>query len=85
MGSLLREVSYISSVPDDKLTAACLDGSVHVWKFDSNLARPNYSCETAHAKDTETTAVAFSRDGSRLVSRGGDGTIKCTSQRSSRI
>lgn len=58
------------------LIVACLDGTLHVWKADSNLARPNYSCETAHAKDTETTSVTFSRDGSRLVSRGGDGTIK---------
>ena len=83
MESSLLEVCGRSSV-GSMLISACLDGTLHVWKVDSNLARPNYSCETAHAKDTETTSVAFSRDGSRLVSRGGDGTIKCELSREQR-
>lgn len=50
--------------------------------MDSNFARPNYSCETAHPKNTETSSVAFSIDGTRLASRGGDDTVKCKSKRS---
>lgn len=56
--------------------AACIDGTLHVWKVGSNYARPDRSCETAHTKDTETTSVVFSRDGSRIATRGGDGTVK---------
>lgn len=55
---------------------ACLDGTLHVWKTLSNLARPDRSCETAHTKNTETTGVAWSPDGKRLVTRGGDDTVK---------
>ena len=59
------------------MTLACMDGSLHVWDTVSNLARPKYSNENAHAKNTETTSVAFARDGFRIASRGGDGTVKC--------
>lgn len=55
---------------------ACLDGTLHVWNMSSNLARPNYSNEHAHAKDTVTTGIAFSRDGFRIATRGGDDTVK---------
>ena len=53
-----------------------MDGALHVWKTDSNFARPYYSCETAHTKDTETTSVVFSRDSTRIATRGGDHTVK---------
>lgn len=56
--------------------AACIDGTLHVWNMSSNLARPNYTCENAHAKGTETTSIAFSRDGKRIATRGGDNTVK---------
>lgn len=63
--------------PDGKLIAgACLDGALHIWRSSSNLARPDKSNESAHAKGTETTGVAFSPDGTRLVSRGQDETVK---------
>lgn len=55
---------------------ACLDGTLHVWKTDSNLARPDKSCETAHTKNTETTSVAWAQDGFRLATRGSDNTVK---------
>jgi WD40 repeat protein len=56
-----------------------LDGTLHVWKTNSNLARPDRSCDTAHTKDTETTGIAWSPDGTRLATRGGDDTVKCES------
>lgn len=55
---------------------ACLDGTLHIWKTDSNLARPDKSCETAHTKNTETTSVAWAQDGFRLATRGSDNTVK---------
>lgn len=59
------------------IAQACFDGTLNVWNTSSNLARPDKSCETAHAKNTETTGVAFARDGYRIASRGGDDTVKC--------
>ncbi|WVQ84134.1 hypothetical protein IAT38_006281 [Cryptococcus sp. DSM 104549] len=70
---------------DGKLIAGvCLDGTLHVWETASNLARPKWSNETAHTKNTETTGVAFARDGFRLVTRGGDNTVKLWDIRSIR-
>ncbi|WOO77649.1 WD repeat-containing protein 70 [Vanrija pseudolonga] len=63
--------------PDGKLIAGgCLDGALHIWRTNGNFARPDKSNEAAHAKNTETTAVAFSPDNTKLVSRGADDTIK---------
>lgn len=59
-----------------ELTIACLDGSLHVWRTNSNFARPDKSNEAAHQKGTETTGVVFSPDSTRLVTRGSDETIK---------
>ncbi|WVN88961.1 uncharacterized protein L203_104176 [Cryptococcus depauperatus CBS 7841] len=63
--------------PDGKwIAGVCLDGTLHVWDTSSNFARPKYTCETAHEKNTETTGVVFSRDGTRVATRGGDHTVK---------
>ncbi|OCF37033.1 transcription factor [Kwoniella heveanensis BCC8398] len=71
--------------PDGKMIAgACLDGALHIWNTSSNFARPNYSNETAHAKNTETTGVVFARDGRRVATRGGDDTVKLWDIRSIR-
>ena len=80
MGRRLLEVrSYLLRFRDEQShtdNVACLDGTLHVWKTDSNLARPDKSCETAHAKNTETTSVAWAQDGFRLATRGSDNTVK---------
>lgn len=52
------------------------DGTIHMWSTSSNFARPNATCEGAHAKGTETSGLAFSIDGRTLASRGGDDTVK---------
>ncbi|EKC97604.1 transcription factor [Trichosporon asahii var. asahii CBS 8904] len=63
------------------VTSCCLDGTIHVWKTASNLARPDRSSETAHEKGQEITGVAFSPDGKKLVSRSMDETVKCKLKR----
>ncbi|WWC95313.1 hypothetical protein V866_002174 [Kwoniella sp. B9012] len=71
--------------PDGKMIAgACFDGALHIWNTSSNYARPNYSNDNAHAKNTETTGVVFSRDGTRVATRGGDDTVKLWDIRSIR-
>lgn len=63
--------------PDGKLIAGgCTDGSLHIWRTSSNLARPDQSNDAAHAKANEMTCVAFSPDSKRLVTRSLDNTIK---------
>ncbi|EIW71757.1 hypothetical protein TREMEDRAFT_67947 [Tremella mesenterica DSM 1558] len=65
---------------DGKMVAgACLDGTLHIWNTSSNFARSNLSNETAHTKNTETTGLAFARDGHRITTRGGDDTVKLAS------
>ncbi|WWC73443.1 uncharacterized protein I206_107413 [Kwoniella pini CBS 10737] len=63
--------------PDGKwIAGACFDGALHIWSTSGNFARPTYSNENAHTKNTETTGVVFSRDGTKVVTRGGDDTVK---------
>ncbi|OXG81705.1 transcription factor [Cryptococcus neoformans var. grubii Br795] len=66
------------------IAGVCLDGTLHIWDTSSNFARPKYSCEDAHPKNTETTGVTFSRDGLRVATRGGDDTVKLWDIRSIR-
>ena len=58
------------------LSLGCFDGSLNIWNMNSNFARPNYSNETAHSRNTEITGVSFAQDGRRVASRAGDDTVK---------
>lgn len=73
-GSLIAAGKLLISTSE--LTSGCLDGTIHVWKTASTLARPDRSAETAHEKGQEITGVAFSPDGKKLVSRSMDETVK---------
>ncbi|RSH93690.1 hypothetical protein EHS25_006337 [Saitozyma podzolica] len=83
-GARTRVTSCAWSHDGKMIVGACFDGTLNVWNTSSNLARPDKSCETAHAKNTETTGVAFARDGYRIASRGGDDTVKLWDLRSIR-
>lgn len=62
---------------DAKLIAgACTDGTFHLWASNSNFVRPSLSNEQAHVKGSETSGIAFARDGRHVVTRGGDDTVK---------
>lgn len=59
------------------VSGGCEDGTIHLWDTRSNLARPTRSCETAHEKGAgAVSGMAFSRDNTHLVTRGGDATVK---------
>lgn len=62
---------------DAKLIAgACTDGTFHLWASNSNFVRPSLSNEQAHVKGSETSGIAFARDGKHVATRGGDDTVK---------
>ncbi|KAI0271520.1 WD40-repeat-containing domain protein [Gloeopeniophorella convolvens] len=71
--------------PDGRYIAgACLDGTLHLWKTNSNFVRPDMTVQEAHAKGTETGSLTFSVDGNSILTRGGDHTVKLWDVRSFR-
>lgn len=58
------------------ISIACLDGTLHLWKTNSNFVRPDMTMQTAHVKGTETGSLTFSVDGNTILTRGGDHTVK---------
>ncbi len=67
---------YASRFP--KASLACLDGTLHLWKTNSNFVRPDMTTQDAHVKGTETGSLSFSVDGNTILTRGGDHTVKRT-------
>ncbi|KAH8120239.1 hypothetical protein DFH11DRAFT_1500401, partial [Phellopilus nigrolimitatus] len=63
---------------------ACFDGTLHMWKANSNFVRPDMTIEGAHTKGTETGSMVFSVDGRTVLTRGGDDTVKLWDLRSFR-
>ncbi|TDL28564.1 WD40 repeat-like protein [Rickenella mellea] len=79
------KVTACAYSPDGSyITAACLDGALHVWKTNSNFVRPDQTMEGAHGKGSETGSVGFSIDGRTLLTRSGDDTVKLWDLRSFR-
>ncbi|KAH9043727.1 hypothetical protein EDB85DRAFT_2138423 [Lactarius pseudohatsudake] len=63
--------------PDGRYIAgACLDGTLNLWKTNSNFVRPDLTVQGAHVKGTETGSLVFSVDGNTVLTRGGDHTVK---------
>eukprot|EP01135_Chromosphaera_perkinsii_P010825 Nk52_evm20s2241 gene=Nk52_evmTU20s2241 len=55
---------------------ACEDGSIQLFKSKGPYVRPAMNNKTCHANGTSTSCLAFSVDGTSLISRGGDDTLK---------
>eukprot|EP00744_Colponema_vietnamica_P016053 GILI01022508.1.p1 GENE.GILI01022508.1~~GILI01022508.1.p1 ORF type:complete len:507 (-),score=129.06 GILI01022508.1:144-1664(-) len=64
--------------PDgSRFAAACEDGSLQVWSSKpSSFSKPDVIIRDAHTPGSETSSVKFFSDGQRLLSRGGDDTMK---------
>nr|VWO96630.1 Transcriptional repressor TUP1 [Ganoderma boninense] len=77
------KVNTCAFSPDGSLIGgACLDGALHMWQTKSNFVRPSMTIEGAHAKGSETGSVVFSVNGTTVLTRGGDDTVKLWDLRS---
>src|SRR5579859_1776013 len=57
------------------IAAAATDGTVNLWGTNGPMNRPTATVD-GHTRQTETSGMAFSQDENRLVTRGGDETVK---------
>ncbi|KAF9434981.1 hypothetical protein BGZ76_007103 [Entomortierella beljakovae] len=70
-------VSAVTYSSDGKLIAgAATDGTVCLYPSNGPFLRSTHTIENAHVKGTETTGITFSKDSQRMVTRGGDDTVK---------
>jgi WD repeat-containing protein 70 len=76
-GQQLRtKVTTCAYSPNGKwIGGACMDGTVHLWGTNGPFTRPTATVD-GHARQTETSGKVFSQDGTYLVTRGGDETVK---------
>ncbi|KAL5252021.1 hypothetical protein ACHWQZ_G014988 [Mnemiopsis leidyi] len=58
------------------IAVATIDGSLSLYPTKGPFVRAKLSNKTAHVKGTETSCLKFSIDGNRILSRGGDDTVK---------
>ena len=64
------------------IAVATIDGSLSLYPSKGPFVRAKLSNKTAHVKGTETSCLKFSIDGNRILSRGGDDTVKLWDVRS---
>lgn len=64
------------------IAVATIDGSLSLYPTKGPFVRAKLSNKTAHVKGTETSCLKFSIDGNRILSRGGDDTVKLWDVRS---
>ncbi|KAF9430674.1 hypothetical protein BGZ94_005104 [Podila epigama] len=70
-------VTAITYTPDGKMIAgAAGDGTVSLYPSGGPFLRSIHTIENAHVRGTETSCITFSRDSQRMVTRGGDDTVK---------
>ncbi|KAK9469732.1 WD40-repeat-containing domain protein [Lipomyces arxii] len=58
------------------IAAATTDGGIMYWPTAGPYSRPAGAIADAHQPDSWTSGLSFGQDGTTLVSRGGDGTVK---------
>ncbi|KAG0319754.1 hypothetical protein BGZ99_004946 [Dissophora globulifera] len=70
-------VTTVAYSSDGKMIAgAAEDGTVSLYPSQGPFLRSIHTIENAHVKGTETSCITFSRDSQRMVTRGGDDTVK---------
>ncbi|GJJ70250.1 hypothetical protein EMPS_02599 [Entomortierella parvispora] len=70
-------VTAVSYSSDGKMIAgAGADGTVSLYSSVGPFLRPIHTIENAHARGSDTSSILFSRDSQRMVTRGGDDTVK---------
>ncbi|KAF9915227.1 hypothetical protein BX616_006633 [Lobosporangium transversale] len=70
-------VTAVNYSSDGKIIAgAAGDGTISLYPSKGPFLRSTHTIENAHVKGTETSCITFSRDSQRMVSRGGDDTVK---------
>ncbi|KAG0369607.1 hypothetical protein BGX24_002346 [Mortierella sp. AD032] len=52
------------------------DGTISLYPSTGPFLKTIHTIENAHVKGTETSSIIFSRDSQRMVTRGGDDTVK---------
>jgi len=65
----------------DIIGAVCVDGSLQLFPTKGPYNRAASRYDTAHQFGSETSSLIFSIDGSTLVTRGGDDTVKVWDKR----
>ena len=74
-----RKVSPSHSVyskDGNLICVATLDGAISCYSSRGPFVRPKLISKSAHTMGTETSCLKFASDGNRLLSRGGDDTMK---------
>ncbi|KAI1319808.1 hypothetical protein EDD11_003193 [Mortierella claussenii] len=70
-------VTAVAYSPDGKIIAgAGGDGTISLYPSNGPFLRSIHTIENAHVKGTETSCITLSRDSQRMVTRGGDDTVK---------
>ncbi|KAI8598008.1 WD40-repeat-containing domain protein [Dissophora ornata] len=70
-------VTAVAYSSDGKIIAgAGGDGTVSFYPSNGPFLRSTHTIENAHVRGTETSCITFSRDSQRMVTRGGDDTVK---------
>ncbi|KAG0255948.1 hypothetical protein BG011_004843 [Mortierella polycephala] len=70
-------VTSIAYSSDGRMIAgAGADGTLSLYPSTGPFLRSIHTIENAHVKGTETSSIVFSRDSQRMVTRGGDDTVK---------
>jgi len=61
--------------------AVCVDGSLQLFPTKGPFSRASSRYDTAHEFGSETSSIAFSKDGNTIATRGGDDTLKVWDRR----
>ena len=75
-GKKISPTHAIFNKDSSMIAISTIDGCISLFPSNGPFIRAKISNKTAHSNGTETSCLKFSLDGNRLLSRGGDGTLK---------